>query len=156
MNKEHYLNYAVWNKFTNGKVQPILIKAETGYFASKAWTVSDEAYGDVAGTKFGAIFGDDATDSWVSKFNVRRLASDEEFEQLYEASCLNFKILLKVLDTLCNMQKQLIETQARILAYQRTAEFKLYAAGWFDSMKFDKMPDDDVIRKIAECILYSH
>lgn len=156
MNQEHYLNYAVWEKIIGREVQLVLIKAETGYFASQAWTVSDEAYGKVAGTKFGAIFGDDATSSWVNKFDVRRLASDKEFEQLYEASCLNFKVLLKVLDTLHGMQEQLIETRDKILAEQQTIDFKSYAARWFDSLKLDKMPDDDLIHKIAECVLYNH
>ena len=156
MNQEHYLNYAVWNKIVGGKFQPVLIKAEAGYFASKAWTISDKAYGEIAGTKFGAIFGDDATSSWVTKSDVRRLASDEEFEQLYEASCLNFKILLKVLDTLHDMQEQLIDTRDKIIAHQRAEDLKSYAARWFDSLKLDKMPDDDLIHKIAECVFYKH
>lgn len=78
MNEKLYLNYAVYN---NGK-QDYLVRVIGGYFASDAWMIGDAEYNDVAGSKFGGIFGDTGKNECCSKWNVRRLSSDEEFEKL--------------------------------------------------------------------------
>ena len=55
MDQNHYLNYAVYMT-SHGEY---LVKVMGGFFASEAWMKSDEAYADIAGEKFGGIFGDD-------------------------------------------------------------------------------------------------
>ena len=152
MNQEHYLNFAVWNKNVHGQIEPTLIKAEKGYFASQAWMISDEAYNDIAGRKFGAIFGDDATYSWVDKSSVRRLTSDEEFEQLYEKSCLSFKVMLKVLGILEEMKHRMVEAQDINEAHQlswKIPEFKYGGAGLLKGMNISEMPSEDELKSIA-------
>ena len=84
MNQEHYLNYAVWRKIVKGQIKLTLIKADDGYFASRAWRISDDAYYQIIGSKFGGLFGDDGTKSWIDKHEIRRLLSDEEFLPLYQ------------------------------------------------------------------------
>ena len=152
MNQELYLNFAVWNKNVHGQIEPTLIKAEKGYFASQAWMISDEAYNEIIGCKFGAIFGDDATYSWVNKSDVRRLTSEEEFKQLYEKSCLYFKVLLKVLDILEEMQHRMIEAQnineARELSW-KIPEFKYGGAGVLKRLNISEMPSEDGLKTIA-------
>ena len=152
MNQEHYLKFAVWNKKVHGQTEPILIKAEEGYFASQAWKISDEAYNEIVGCKFGAIFGDDATYSWVNKSDVRRLTSDEEFEQLYEKSCLYFKVMLKVLDILEEVKHQMIEAQdideARQLNW-KIPEFKYGGVRLLKAMNISEMPSEDELKSIA-------
>ena len=153
MNQEHYLNYAVWNKIVNHCIEPTLIKVDDGYFASRAWRISDEAYQQVTGTKFGGIFGDDGTESWVSKFDVRRLTSDEEFERLYEASHIYFKVMMKVLDLLDAKQEQMANYQDKYHAYQKIVEFKSYGPRWFANMQIVEMPSDSDLLMIADCVL---
>ena len=152
MNQELYLKFAVWNKNVHGQIEPTLIKAEKGYFASQAWMISDEAYIETIGCKFGAIFGDDATYSWVNKSDVRRLTSEEEFKQLYEKSCLYFKVLLKVLDILEETQHRMIEAQdineAQELSW-KIPEFKYGGAGVLKRLNISEMPSEDGLKTIA-------
>ena len=152
MNQELYLKFAVWNKNVHGQIEPTLIKAEKGYFASQAWMISDEAYIEAIGCKFGAIFGDDATYSWVNKSDVRRLTSEEEFKQLYEKSCLYFKVLLKVLDILEETQHRMIEAQdineAQELSW-KIPEFKYGGAGVLKRLNISEMPSEDGLKTIA-------
>lgn len=155
MNREHYLNFAVWNKNVHGQIEPTLIKAEKSYFASKAWMISDEAYNKIAGCKFGAIFGDDATHSWVNRSDIRRLTSEEEFEQLYEKSCLYFKVMLKVLDILEGMKNQMIKSgdiPSAISLSWKILEFKSYGPRWFKSLNISEMPSEEDLQKIALCV----
>lgn len=153
MNQDHYLNYAVWQKVVNGRIEPTLIKATDGYFASKAWKISDEAYAQIAGSKFGGLFGDDGTKSWVSKYDVSRLSSDKEFEQLYNASHVHFKVLLKVLDILDEEQKKLTDIIAKVKVCQNVCEFESYASAWFTNLHITEMPSDTELRMIADCVL---
>lgn len=94
MNQEHYLNYAVYMT-SHGDY---LVKVTGGYFASDAWMQSDEAFEQVLGDKFGGIFGDDGKQAHCDKRNVRRLYSDEEFEQLFASAHPAFKFAMKCLD----------------------------------------------------------
>ena len=152
MNQDHYLNYAVYN---NGK-EDYLVKVTSGYFASDAWMKGDEAFNDVAGRKFGGIFADDGKQSQCDKSNVRRLNSDEEFENLYQSSCLFFKVLLKVLE-LCEAKKATFSDHiAKIQAYHRICELPNYAAAWFERLQISDMPSDKELQMIADCVLDSN
>lgn len=92
MNNYNYLNFAVWRDF-NGK--EYLVKARKGYFASDAFIESDKAFSQIIGEKFGGIFGDDGAVATCSRRNIRRLTSDEEFEDLYAKACECFKFLIE-------------------------------------------------------------
>lgn len=149
MNQDHYLNYAVYN---NGK-EDHLVKVTGGYFASDAWMKGDEAFKAVLGRTFGGIFADDGKKSQCDKGNVRRLNSDEEFENLYQSSCLFFKVLLKVLE-LCEAKKATFSDQIdRIQAYQRICELPDYAAAWFGDLHISDMPNEQELHAIADCVL---
>lgn len=149
MNQEHYLNYAVYN---NGK-EDYLVKVTSGYFASDAWMIGDEAFKAIAGRKFGGIFADDGKESQCDKGNIRRLSSDEEFDNLYQSSCLFFKVLLKVLE-LCEVKRSTFSDRiAQIKAYQQICELPYYAATWFESLHISDMPSEQVLHMIADCVL---
>lgn len=149
MNQDHYLNYAVYN---NGK-ENYLVKVTGGYFASDAWMKGDEAFKAVLGHTFGGIFADDGKKSQCDKSNVRRLNSDEEFENLYQSSCLFFKVLLKVLE-LCEVKKATFSDHiAKIKAYRRMCELPNYAAAWFESLQISDIPNEQELRAIADCVL---
>ena len=75
--KKTYLNYGVYK-------DSILFLALRGSFASKAWTESDEHFAQIAGTSFQACTSDDGQVYNIGKHNIRRLKSDEEFEQLWK------------------------------------------------------------------------
>lgn len=149
MNQEHYLNYAVYNN-GNGDC---LVKVTGGYFASDAWMKGDEAFKAIAGRKFGGIFADDGKASQCDKGNIRRLNSDEEFDNLYQSSCLFFKVLLKVLE-LCEVKSATFSDQGdQIKAYQRIRELPHYAAAWFESVHINDMPNEQELQMIADCVL---
>ena len=152
MNQNHYLNYAVWNKVVNHHLEPTLMRVNGGYFASSAWMISDEAYSKIAGTKFGGLFGDDATTSFVSKFDVRRLRSDEEFEQLYNSSCLNFKIMIKLLDLMSSKISKL-PIEAKYKAHMNMSDFKDYGHRFLTRLAFTDMPNNDDLESIVNCVL---
>lgn len=89
MDKNNYLNYGVYK-------DTILFKALGGNFASKAWMESDEAFHQIAGTSFQALTSDDGKVYNIGKYDIRRLKSDEEFEELFKAAHPAFRIFLKV------------------------------------------------------------
>jgi hypothetical protein len=89
MNKETYLNYGVYKDNT-------LFMALGGNFASKAWTESDEAFAQIAGTSFQACTADDGKVYNIGKYDIRRLKSDEEFEALLKQAHPAFRIFIKV------------------------------------------------------------
>lgn len=89
MNKNTYLNYGVYK-------ENILFMALGGNFASKAWTESDEAFGQIAGTGFQAVTADDGKVYNIGKYDIRRLKSDEEFEALLKQAHPAFRIFIKV------------------------------------------------------------
>lgn len=151
MNQEHYLNYAVYN---NGH-EDCLVKVTSGYFASDAWMKGDEAFKGIAGRTFGGIFADDGKVSHCDKSNIRRLNSDEEFENLYQSSCLFFKVLLKVLE-LCKIKSATFSDRIdQIKAYQRMCDLPDYAAAWFEDLHITDMPSKQDLQTIADCVLTS-
>lgn len=91
MNQETYLQYGVYK-------DNILFKALGGNFASQAWTESDERFAQIAGTSFQALTADDGKVYNIGKYDIRRLASDEEFERLLKAAHPAFRIFIKVND----------------------------------------------------------
>lgn len=169
MNREHYLNYAVYMT-ANGDY---LVKAEPGYFASDAFMKGDEEYAEISGSKFGGIFGDDGKRAHCDKREIRRLTDDAEFDRLYEAAHLYFKILVLMLDMLDRVHeehKQNINGPLKIQrpegGFQFTAdgirmikesnkisEFSMYAHAWFDDLGIDRIPDEDYLREMAEVVL---
>lgn len=106
MNQEHYLNYAVYMT-SHGDY---LVKVTDGYFASDAWMNGDEAYNDILACKFGGIFGDDGKQAHCDKCKIRRLASDEEFQKLWDSSCTLFKQNVIVLDAFEKVHKEHAKT----------------------------------------------
>jgi hypothetical protein len=89
MNKNTYLNYGVYK-------DSILFMALGGNFASKAWTESDEAFHQIAGTSFQAVTADDAKIYNIGKYDIRRLNSDEEYEKLLKEAHPAFRIFIKL------------------------------------------------------------
>jgi len=89
MDKNTYLNYGVYKDNT-------LFMALGGNFASKAWTESDEAFMQIAGTSFQACTADDGKVYNIGKYDIRRLKSDEEFETLLKQAHPAFRIFIKV------------------------------------------------------------
>lgn len=149
MNQEHYLNYAVYN---NGE-EDCLVKVTGGYFASNAWMKGDEAFKAIAGRKFGGIFADDGKQSQCDKGNIRRLNSDEEFDNLYQSSCLFFKVLLKVLE-LCKAKRETLSDRIdQIEAYQRMCDLPDYAAEWFENLHISDMPSEQELHLLADRVL---
>lgn len=100
-----------------------LVKVTGGYFASDAWMKGDKEYFDVAGTKFGGVFGDDGKKAHCDKCHIRRLQSDEEFEKLYESACPEFKFVMKCLDEFERIRKEHTDLQSQINFYQAKAKF---------------------------------
>lgn len=121
MNQEHYLNYAVYMT-SHGDY---LVKVTGGYFASDAWMKGDEAFGQVLGNKFGGIFGDDGKHAHCNKCNVRRLTSDEEFEQLFASAHPAFKFAMKCLDIFDELRKREMDQDHKINLYEALAKFKM-------------------------------
>ena len=124
MDQNHYLNYAVYMT-SHGEY---LVKVMGGFFASEAWMKSDEAYADIAGEKFGGIFGDDGKNANCSKYNIRRLASDEEFDKLYASSCKEFKFVLKCLDIFEQLHNNASDFNRRMRLYQAECKFEFETA----------------------------
>ena len=75
MEKEIYLNFAVYNK--DGI--DYIVNVMDGYAASDAWKISDEAYNKIAGRSFFGLFGDDGKCVCCDKGQVRRITSKEEY-----------------------------------------------------------------------------
>lgn len=89
MDKSTYLNYGVYK-------DNILFKALGGNFASQAWTESDKKFADTLGRSFQAVTADDGKVYNIGRDNIRRLASDEEFETLLKQAHPAFRIFIKV------------------------------------------------------------
>lgn len=89
MNQNTYLNYGVYK-------DSILFMALGGNFASKAWTESDERFAQIAGTSFQACTADDGKIYNIGKYDIRRLKSDEEFEELLKKAHPAFRIFIKI------------------------------------------------------------
>lgn len=138
MNTQHYLNYAVYMT-SHGDY---LVKVEGGYFASEAFMKGDKEYNDVAGTKFGGIFGDDGKSANCSKYSIRRLASDEEFDKLWKSSCTRFKQNVIVLNALIKVSKGPRH-------YEAIREFKSFGGVdlYFDP---DEIPTEESALEFAE------
>ena len=120
MNQQHYLNYAVYMTSTGDH----LVKVTGGYFASDAWMKGDAEYEQILGDKFGGIFGDDGKCAHCSKYNIRRLASDEEFDKLYASSCKEFKFVLKCLDIFERLHNNASDLNRRMRLYQAKCKFE--------------------------------
>lgn len=93
MSTEIYLNYCV---FEASDVKPTLCKVLGGYFASDAWRKGDKEFSEVTGTKFRFLAGDDAKVYVDNKRLVRRLESDEEFEELLKKTDPAFRSMCKL------------------------------------------------------------
>jgi hypothetical protein len=93
MNKEIYLNFAVYNKHGID----YLVKVIGGNFASDAWMVSDEEFRKIVGRSFRGLFGDNGECSCCDKSEVRRLVSEDEYNSLRKSACLTFKRMEKTL-----------------------------------------------------------
>ena len=89
MKQETYLNYGVYKN-------SILFMALEGNFASKAWTESDEAFHQIAGTSFRACTADDGKVYNIGKYDIRRLESDEEFERLWKQAHPAFRVFCTI------------------------------------------------------------
>ena len=135
MDQNHYLNYAVYMT-SHGEY---LVKVTEGYFASDAWMKGDGAYINVAGEKFGGIFGDDGKRAHCSKYNIRRLASDEEFDKLYASSCKEFKFVLKCLDIFEHLCNNASDPNRQMSLYQAECKFE-FDTGIIKSI-LEKYPD---------------
>lgn len=131
MNKNTYLNYGVYK-------ENILFMALGGSFASKAWTESDEAFGQIAGTSFQAVTADDGKVYNIGKYDIRRLKSDEEFETLLKQAHPAFRIFIKI-DAL----PKTISKNMRWSMYQNS----LYAV--YNTMK-ERYPDEDVETQLCK------
>lgn len=92
LNPKRYLNYAVYT----GGSKNCLVIVTSGYFASDAWMKGDTEYNDVLGSKFGGIFGDTGKEECCNKSNIRRLISDEEFENLLTTAHPALKMNVKL------------------------------------------------------------
>jgi len=131
MNQNTYLNYGVYKENT-------LFMALGGNFASKAWTESDEAFAQIAGTGFQAITADDAKVYNIGKYDIRRLKSDEEFEALLKDAHPAFRIFIKV-----EALPKTVHKSMQWCMYQNS----LYAV--YNDMKA-KYPDEDVEAQLYE------
>lgn len=151
MNQELYLNYAVYMTSTGD----YLVKVTDGYAASDAWMKGDKEYSDIAGTKFGGIFGDDGKEAHCSKFNVRRLQSDEEFKLLWEQACPRFKQNIVVVDALKKVhavRSKQMDTSASWREYDKIEEFLMF--GYVDLYcKPDEVPSEEEALQWAEWYL---
>jgi hypothetical protein len=78
-----YLNYGIYT----AKDKKILFKVRKNTFAGEAWTISDEAYNDIIGSKFIAITGDDNRVYNLDRTRVKRLSSVEQFFKLLRENC---------------------------------------------------------------------
>lgn len=131
MNKETYLNYGVYK-------DSILFMALGGNFASKAWTESDEAFAQIAGTSFQAVTADDGKVYNIGKYDIRRLKSDEEFETLLKQAHPAFRIFIKV--------EALPKTISKSMTWSMYQN-SLYAV--YNDMKA-KYPNEDIETQLYE------
>lgn len=95
MAKTFYQKYGV---YTNGDGEEILFRAMPGTFASDAWLKSDEAYLDVAGTRFDAMTADDGKIYNIGRTNIRRIKNLSEVARLTQKACRAFLIADKCYD----------------------------------------------------------
>jgi hypothetical protein len=131
MNQSIYLNYGVYK-------DSILFMALGGNFASKAWTESDEAFAQIAGTSFQACTADDGKVYNIGKYDIRRLKSDEEFETLLKEAHPAFRIFIKV--------EALPKTIAKYVEWNKYQN-SLYAV--YNDLK-EKYPNEDVESQLYE------
>jgi hypothetical protein len=131
MDKNTYLNFGVYK-------ESILFMALGGNFASKAWTESDEAFGQIAGTSFQAVTADDGKVYNIGKYDIRRLKSDEEFEELLKTAHPAFRIFIKV--------EALPKTVSKYMQWSMYQN-SLYAV--YNSLK-EQYPDEDVETSLYE------
>lgn len=109
-----------------------------GNFASKAWTESDEAFAQIAGTGFQAVTADDGKVYNIGKYDIRRLKSDEEFEALLKDAHPAFRIFIKV--------EALPKTISKYMDWSMYQN-SLYAV--YNDMKA-KYPNEDVEAQLYE------
>lgn len=95
MAKTFYQKYGV---YTNDKGEEILFRAMPGTFASDAWLKSDEAYLDVAGTRFDAMTADDGKIYNIGRTNIRRIKNLLEVAKLTQKACRAFLLADKCYD----------------------------------------------------------
>lgn len=140
MEKEIYLNFAVYNK--DGI--DYIVNVMDGYAASDAWKVSDEAYSKIAGRSFFGLFGDDGKCVCCDKGQVRRITSKEEYDRLHKFACLTFKQMEK---TFAVMERILSEYpfadwRDKVRAQQEMHCFTFYGHGMFDHPLLNINPED--------------
>lgn len=130
MEKEIYLNYAVYNNGT----EDYLVHVQGGYSASDAWMKGDEEYSRIVGRKFNGLFGDNGEVSICDKGNIRRLASDEEYVALHNSACKKFKQMEKALDVMRKIHSShsFKDWRDRVRAYYEILSFTTYGHGLFD------------------------
>lgn len=87
--QEVYLQFGVYREDT-------LFYACGGNFASKAWTLSDEAFKQILGEKFDAITGDDGREWNINKHAIRRLKDQQEFDTLLSQSNPAFRLAIEI------------------------------------------------------------
>ena len=87
--QEVYLRFGVYEEDT-------LFYARGGNFASRAWTISNEAFKDVIGQKFDAITGDDGKVWNINRYAIRRLKDQEEFDSLLSKSVPAFRLAIEI------------------------------------------------------------
>lgn len=90
-----YLKYGV---YTNGKGEEMLFRAMPGTFASDAWLESDEAYLNVAGSRFDAMTADDGKIYNIGRTNIRRVKNLSEVANLTLKACRAFLLADKCYD----------------------------------------------------------
>lgn len=95
MAKTFYQKYGV---YTNDKGEEILFRAMPGTFASDAWLKSDEAYSDVAGTRFDAMTADDGKIYNIGRTRIRRTKNLSEIATLTQKACRAFLLADKCYD----------------------------------------------------------
>lgn len=89
MSKTFYLKYGV---YTNNNGEEILFRAMPGTFASDAWLKSDEAYLNIAGSRFDAMTADDGKIYNIGRANIRRIKNLSEVAKLTQKACRAFML----------------------------------------------------------------
>ena len=156
MNTEIYLNYAV---YYNGK-NDYLVKVHGGYFASDSWMKSDEAYAQIAGRTFYGLFGDNGEVATCDKGNIRRLASDEEYNTLHNSACKRYKQMEKAYDVMWQLYKShsFDDRRDRIRAYQEILSFDMYGHSMFDDPSLinadpENPEHDELFEQLAKIVM---
>lgn len=94
MSKNYYFKYAVYT----GTNTTCIMRVDGGSFATDAFMQSDEAFNRIIADTFTGFFGDNGMHANGGRRNVRRFASEEEFNKMYEESCDLFKLVDQILD----------------------------------------------------------